>query len=375
MIGNIKKGVMTLQISVSSPEKFLNLLWRKKISVSSIRRINITTISLMVNYKDYKEVQEVVKLSKGKFKVVDKKGGIFFFRRFKNRMVLALGSILFIICIYMLSTFVWSIEINTGENVSPYEIRQNLKEIGIEPGINKQDLDVYDLEKKIEGLNSSILWIRARIEGSTLKIVIKEKVNPPIKTEANLGDCTALTYGEVKRIFIASGTSVVSPGDFVKEGDVLIKGTQGSEGKEYQVPAKGIIIANTFYEREMEVLINGKSFAKTERKDSDIYIKVLDMKIYLKKAINNFKYYDKIESSESLFNKITYFEKEAVQLEVDKETATTKAASLLEESLQKNLTNTAKIIKRDVFVENIDEGKIRVKVTFVVEQDIAHTIT
>lgn len=52
-----------------------------------------------------------------------------------------------------------------------------------------------------------------------------------------------------------------------------------------------------------------------------------------------------------------------------------KATSLLEESLRRNLTNTAKIIKRDVFVKDIDGGKIRIRVTFVVEQDIAHTIT
>lgn len=375
MIGNIKKSVMTLEISVPSPEVFLNLLWRKKINVMKVVRRDITTIRFIVSYKDYKDIQGIVKLSKGKMKVVDKKGGIFLLRRFKNGAVLALGSIIFIIFLYILSTFVWAIEINTGENVSPYEIRRNLKEIGIEPGINKEDLDVYDLEKKIEGLNSSILWIRARIEGSTLKIVIKEKVNPPVKSETNLGDCTALTYGEIKRIFVASGTPAVSVGDFVREGDVLIRGMQGSEGKEYQVPAKGIIIANTFYEREIEVLINGKTLSKTDKKDSDIYIKIFEMKIYFKKAINNFEYYDKIDSSGSIFNKVTYFEKKEVQLKEDKEAATMKATSLLEESLRRNLTNTAKIIKRDVFVKDIDGGKIRIRVTFVVEQDIAHTIT
>jgi len=375
MLSNIKKGIMILEISTPSPEKLLNQLWLKNIEIASVSRINITTVRMMVDYKDYKIIEEVVKMAKGKLRIVDKKGGIFFLKKFKNGVTLALGSILFIILIYTMSTFVWSIEIKTGENVSPYEIRENLKELGIEPGIKKKDLDVYKLEKEIETLNSNILWIRARIEGSTLKIVIEEKVNPPVNSEAKIGDCTALFHGEVKRMFIASGTAQVAPGDFVNEGDVLIKSTQGVEGNEYEVPAKGIIIANTFYEREMEIQISGKKFEKTDRKDEDIYIKLFNMRIYLKKAINNFKYYDKIERSEEFFNEVNYLEKEEVEVVEDKKTAVDRVTCLLEESLQKNLTNSAKIVKKDVFVENINEGKIRVKVTFVVEQDIAHTIT
>ena len=375
MLRNIKKGIIILEISTPSPERFLNLLWAKKIKVANAKRINITTLRLMIEYRDYKLVEEVVKISKGKLKIVDKKGSVFFFHKLKNRVTLVIGSIIFITFLYFLSTFVWVIEIKTGENVPPYEIRQNLKELGIEPGISKNEFDVYALEKNIESINSNVLWIRARIEGSTLKIVVEEKVNPPLNSEAQIGDCTALLNGEIKRIFVSSGTALVLPGDFVKEGDVLIQSTQGQEEKKYQVPARGIIIANTFYEREMEVQISGKTLKKTGRKDSDIYIEFQGKKIYLKKAINNFVNYDKIEGSEGILNTVTYFDKEEVEVMEDKESAIINATHLLEESLQRNLTNTAKIIKKDVFVENIYEGKIRVKVTFVVEQDIAHTIT
>ena len=375
MIKRVACGVMTLEISISHPEKLLNLLWVKKIKIARITRINITTVRIMVNYRDYTIIEEVVNKLKGKIQIVDKKGGIFILNKLKRGITLVIGGFIFLALLYYFSTFVWAIDIKTGENVSPYEVRQNLKSLGIEPGINKRDIDVYSLEEKLETLNSSILWSRARIEGSTLKVVIEEKVNPPIKSELNTGDCVALIGGEIKRIFVASGTSKVERGDFVKEGDILIQGIQGVEGSEYEVPAKGIIIANTFYQREIEVQIDGKSYKKTGRKDKDIYLKLYNKKIYLKKAINNFQYYDKIEDSEELFNTVTYFEKEEVQIKEDRETATLNATSLLENSLLKSLVNTAKIIKKDVVVEDVQNGKIRVKVIFVVEQDIAHTIT
>lgn len=39
---------------------------------------------------------------------------------------------------------------------------------------------------------------------------------------------------------------IVTVGDIVNEGDILINGTQGKEGVEFETPAKGTVIANTF---------------------------------------------------------------------------------------------------------------------------------
>ena len=46
---------------------------------------------------------------------------------------------------------------------------------------------------------------------------------------------------------------------------------QGKEGEEYEVPAKGIVIANTFYEKEMEVQVSGSKLEKTGKRGRDIY--------------------------------------------------------------------------------------------------------
>lgn len=375
MINKVINGVMIIEISVVNPEKFINILWSMKIEIANVKRVNITTVRMVVDYGEYKKINEVVKKLNGRIKIVNKKGSRFILNRIKTSITLIGGGAIFVILLYYLSTFIWAIEIKTGENVSPYEIRRNLQSLGIESGIEKEEIDVYALEEKLQELNSSILWCRARIEGSTLKIVVEEKVNPPIINQGEIGDCTALYSGEIKRIFVSSGTAKVERGNFVAQGDILIQGQQGVEGSEYQVPAKGIVIANTFYQREMEVLIDGVSYKQTGRKDKDIYIKLFNKKIYLKKAINNYQNYVKIEGSEGLINEVTYFEKQKIQVSEEKEKATERATCILEESLLKNLSNTAKIIKKDVIVEDIENGKIRVKVTFVVEQDIAHSVT
>ncbi|SJT71538.1 sporulation protein YqfD [Clostridioides difficile] len=46
--------------------------------------------------------------------------------------------------------------------------------------MKKSDINVYNIEKKMEDLDSEVMWVRARIEGSTLRVIVAEKVNPPV---------------------------------------------------------------------------------------------------------------------------------------------------------------------------------------------------
>lgn len=371
ILNKMKTGKLILDVSVPIPEKFLNLLWRENVKISKASRIDITTVRLEINYEDYKEVENAVKKCKGKMKVVSREGFVFITYRMKKQISLIIGGVVFVCGLYLLSTQIWAIEISTKENIAPYEIRKQLTELGVKPGIGKSDIDVYALEKKLEDINSDILWIRARIEGSTLKLVIEEKVTPPKIANAPVGECVAAVDGEIKRVYVNSGTAKVNPGDIVRSGDVLIKGVQGKEGEEYAVPAKGTVIANTFYEKEMELQVSGKRLEKTGKKDDDIYLNFAGKKIYLKKAINKFKYYDKIETNKGFINKVLYYQREEKEVKEDKNEMVNKAASELEKSLLKTLSNDAKITNKEINVQDVEDGRIRVKVMFLVEQNIA----
>ena len=295
--------------------------------------------------------------------------------KMKRKVSLVIGTLIFFIVIYILSNYMWAIDIQTQKNLSPFEIRQQLSSIGIKPGINKSQIDVYKIEKKMEDLNNQIMWIRIRVEGSTLKVVIKEKVNPPSTEKVLYNQVVAKMDGEVKRVYTSSGNPAVVPGDIVRAGDDLILPIQGREGFEQEVKPNGTVIANTFYEKFMEVQISGEKLERTGKKDEDIYLSLFNKKIYLKKAINGFDSYDKIEEKTGFFNKTTYFEKKGKTVNLDKDSTVKEATEKLQESLRKTLSNDAKIIDKKVTVEDIKDGKILVKVIFTVEQDIARNIS
>ncbi|GAA0084558.1 sporulation protein YqfD [Clostridium sp. CTA-7] len=370
--GVFDSGKVVVEINILRPERLLNILWSENVNVINVKRIDIATIRVTINYNDYNTLVEAVKRLNGKSKIIGSSGILFFIGRLKSKMFLALGGGMFIILLLYFSTYIWSIEINTKKNVAPYELRQQLYDIGIKPGISKKKIKVKELEKQLENMNSDILWLRARIEGSTLKIFIEEKVNPPEEKERKHGNLVAKMEGEVRRVYAFSGRSAVHIGDLVKPGDIVIEGINGKEEEPYEVIPEGVVMANTFYEKSMRIKIEGTELKRNGNKDSDIYLKIFGKKIYLKKATKEFKEYDRIEESGKILNKVKYFQKEEVAVQLTEEEAVNKALNNLEESLYNNLTREAKIVDRIVNSKEDSDGNIIVNVVFVVEQNIVN---
>ena len=87
--------------------------------------------------------------------------------------------------------------------------------------------------------------------------------------------------------------------------------------------------------------------------------------------INDIDELYKIEDEKGFIKTTTYFERAEKEVNLDKEEAIKTATEQLTESFVRTLSNDYKIANKDVYTEDIGEGKLRVKVTFVVEQDIA----
>lgn len=370
--GVFESGRVIVEINILRPEILLNILWSEDIKIINVKRVDAATIRITIDYSDYKDVILIVKKLNGKCKVIGSKGRLFLIGKLKKKFFLSIGGGIFIILLLYFSTFVWSIEIATKQNVSPYEIRQQLYSMGIKPGIRKQAIDFKDIEKKLENINSDILWLRARVEGSTLKISIEEKVNPPKIKEKKYGNLIAKMDGEVSRVYTFSGRSTVHTGEYVHVGDIIIEGINGKEEEPYEVTPDGVVMANTFYEKSMIAKVDGKEMKRTGEKDSDIYLSFFGKKIYIKKAIKDFKEYDKIEESKKIITKINYYEKKEFPVELSKEEIINNSVKALEESLYNSLTREAKIVDRIITTKENSSEDVVVNVVFIVEQNIVN---
>ena len=174
-----KKGTITLEIQTFRPERFINLLWKNGINVKNVRRKTITTLTFEVGLKDYNKIRDIAKRTDTKIKILGRSGVSFLLIKSKKRKTLLIGIGIFVGIIYYLSGFIWNVNIITENNVTPYEIRTQLKDMGIKPGIRKNKVNVYNIEEQIVRKNGAIMWSRVRVEGVKLKVKIAERQEPP----------------------------------------------------------------------------------------------------------------------------------------------------------------------------------------------------
>lgn len=364
-------GIMCIEIIGVMPEKIINLFWKNGIEVKNVKKKNITTISMDIKLKDYKKIKKICEHRDCKLKIKRRKGLVFLFFKANRRKTFIFGILIFVYILYYLSTFIWGIDIKSEQNIAPYEIRQDLKSMGIVPGINKSKINVYDLEEKLMKCNDNIMWVKVRMDGSKLKISTAERVAPPEIQENNEPcDIVASKDGQIVRVFASSGTPVVKSGDVVKSGQLLIKREQGNEDNVYEVHAKGSVIARTFYERQKEINLEKIDKKRSGNKIKNYYILFKGKKIYLKNNLIKFDKYDKIEENRFFIKKEVYYEIVENKVKLDKQ-------KVIDESIEELYSNININLGRDVVVVDkknniIPQGddKYLIRVVLIVEEDI-----
>jgi similar to stage IV sporulation protein len=365
-----KSGIITIEAQSLIPEKFINLLWKNDINIRNITKKDITTVNIDVSLKDYAKIKNMAKRTKTKVKIVRRKGFAFFLIKIKRRSALVVGIILFIGIIYYLSTFIWNVDIIVDHNLTPYEIRQQLKSHGIKPGISKKNINVYEIEENLMKNNDNIMWVKARIEGAKLKISAVERQSPPnIVSDDKPSNLVAKKDGEVIRVYTKAGTAVVKKGDMVRKGQVIVKGQQGNEDSTYDVHAIGSVICRTFYEEIKDIKIDTLKRERTGKKIQNIYIKINGKNLYLKKSTNKFIKYDKIEDRKFCFNIEDYYEVKETTIHREPKKVVNDTYDELYLKICANLDKSVKVVDKIVNYEQGDYYRVRVLV--VAEEDVA----
>jgi similar to stage IV sporulation protein len=368
-----KRGTITIEIQSHIPEKFINLLWKNGVQIKNIRKESITTMLMDISLRDYSSVEEVAQKTKTKIKVIGRKGFAFFLIKMRRRTALVGGGVVFVFILYYLSGFIWKIDIETENNLSPYEIRQQLTTFGIMPGVKKNKIDVYKLQENMIKSNENVMYFKARIEGARLYVSAVEKVTPPKVVQDNTpSNLVAKKDGQIVRVFTSAGSPAVKTGDTVKAGQVVVKGEQGKVGSTYVVHAKGNVIAKTFYEEIKTVTIKGVKKERTGNEIENTYIKILGKKLYIKNSLNKFKSYDKIEENDNFFKKEIYYEVKETTYNLNLEEVVKTTSDELYEKILQSLDKSVAI--KDKKVESQLEGdNCRVRVLIIAEEDIAVT--
>ncbi|NLG05327.1 MAG: sporulation protein YqfD, partial [Clostridia bacterium] len=176
------KGYLKIRIQGCSPERFLNLCNHKCIYLWEIRRIN-DCYEAYVYVEDFRKIKQIVKKTRTCVRILEREGFPFFLYRYKNRKLFFAGIVIAILILYVLSLYIWQIEISQNVRITDDQILRLLSEYQIEPGIKKSELDCQLIEKMIRKEFDEVVWAAASQDGARLLIMINENETAQKKEE------------------------------------------------------------------------------------------------------------------------------------------------------------------------------------------------
>ena len=230
--------------------RFVNLCRNNGIELRHlVRREN--AIQMEIDAENFKKLRPLVRKTHVKIHILIRHGPAFFFYRHKRRWWFLLGMTVFAGMIYILSLFVWQIDIDGNRKYTDALILQALAQMDVKTGCRKSEIDLPEIEEELRIMYNEITWVSASIAGTKLQIELREgdlkisgssgggqtgnvkrvenrENNPKTQNGESETDLPANLVADedaiITNLVVRRGTVAVRYGDEVKKGDVLIEG-------------------------------------------------------------------------------------------------------------------------------------------------------
>ncbi|MGI6144690.1 MAG: sporulation protein YqfD [Clostridia bacterium] len=287
-------GYVEISLWGTNPERVINMALSRGISIWDIRLAEDKHYQLKVSLGGYKALRLLVRSSSCKVKIIKKKGMPFFLMRAKRRKVLVLGTFFFCLALYLLSSFVWIIEVKGNELVSTELILAKAEEYGLKKGVHLASFEKNKIAEKLLSEFTQLAWVGIEVQGTKIVIEVAEKTFPSTDEENMPGNLIAREDGIIEELLVLKGSPQVQEGDRVKKGQVLILGLVYPEiiisetgelcpsGEPQIVRAKGVVRARVRRSNVEKCALREKLIWDTGIEKSVVVLKFRDKEIYLK---------------------------------------------------------------------------------------------
>ncbi len=217
-------GYLYVRLRGNSPERFLNLCNARAIPLWDIEKTE-KGYGFCISAEEFKRLIPVAHKTKTRPYIIKRNGLPFYIKRIKPRKGLWIGGLLFFAVIYLLSSFIWEIQIQGQYTYTEEALLKYLQSIDVYAGMRKKKISCPDIETAIRETYTDIGWVSAELKGSKLFVRIQETNMPTLyETDTTPRHLVAQRSGVVESIITRTGTPLVKKGDIVEKGDILISG-------------------------------------------------------------------------------------------------------------------------------------------------------
>lgn len=313
------RGYVRIRIQGFSPERFLNMCSYHDIYVWGLSSVDCG-YEMYLSAADFKRLKPLAKKTHSKITLTERRGFPFFLFHYRKRKLFFFGLLLCIVLLKVYSLFIWDIHFEGNEKWTDETLTEYLRSGGVEPFMLKSRVDCSDIVKNIREQYNDIVWVSASVDGSRLKIQIKEnedtlldsaddaekgkadaetaadKAADTISDEQHPTDLVASADGVITSIVTRSGVPQVHAGDQVKKGDILVLGrvdiiNDSGEviGYQYQKSDADIFADTTLeYTDSIDRMYQKKVY--DDRKKVQPYVRIGDVTISVGSTSNKYEH-------------------------------------------------------------------------------------
>ena len=389
------KGYIRVKITGRKLERLINLLIAQQIELWDVIRIE-EELYTNIKLEEQEKLKKYLDRINCNYEVINYYGLPHIVKRLLNRRFVMVGIIIFIVGVHILSSFVFFIEIKGTKKLSQQDLKTQLLNLKVRPGVLKSSISLEKLEEIIIEKNRRIAWANLYFKGTKLVLEVVEK--KIIDTQVKPNDIVAKKSGLITELIVFRGTPLVEEGTTVKKGQVLIsqvvkaESEQQDEGAEKeritetrQVKAAGIAKAKVWYSGYGEAALIETFMQPTAASQKNLILKYENKEIILsgpQKPPYNYFFIEENIKSLAQWRNISFpleiITKKYIKLkrirakrsvEQAKELAKEKAVESILQQLTKEviiMNSELKLIKTKK-----EENLVRVKAILEVEEDIA----
>lgn len=386
-------GYLFIKISGFGLEKFINLSIRKEILLWDMKYQG-DCMYAKIRIADFRRLRPLVRKTHCKVSLLQRHGFPFLAHRVRHRKMLIAGGVLFCMCLYLLSSFVWFVEVVGLVSLPAEVVLHAARQGGLKPGIMKKNLDLKAVEHALLVDIPEIAWAGITVRGTRAVIDVAEKtvVRVEDKTPAHI---ISTKDGLMEEVIALVGEAAVRRGETVRRGQVIISGAitpkvKDATGSLAPVPgapvqlvrAQGIAKARVWYQTYGEAGLQKEVARRTGRSVTHAVLKVGQSEKIIKLGSIPYACYEVEETSKSLTNWrnknftveskiVTYYEVEKSEVPLTPEEAREEAKQIALTALQDKIPDGVQILNRSIEVlKTAETNLVRVKVVVETLEDI-----
>ena len=286
------KGYVIIEVKGKTLERFLNMAAYKNIKLWDIHaQENMTHVTVKIS--DFKKLRYISRKTNCKYRIIKKYGAPFFFYRYRKRKILLFGLPFFLLFLYTLTSFIWSVDIIGYERIDYTELSETLHELGIREGAFKHFIAKEKIEDHILDRFPEISFINLDIRGTRAILTLSENIpdTPVIDRSAPI-NLVADRDALIQSIYVRSGVPLVDSGDVVAAGDMLVSGTITNEVDQttYFIHASADIRAYVYYTLDFFVSQDATHFVPSGKSKRTLSFNLFGKRLTLPTFKPNFDY-------------------------------------------------------------------------------------